>query len=223
MPVTGNERKLCLRCTRRGTCQGKYRMPGGQAFHCLEYEREAASAPTGRCKRNVLLIGPAGTDRTRLVEEITLRTGARRDGYYTKVVKDGLFRSHAELVLLSDGVSQTLPAATHETVDRQLVPLLERALRSDVTGLLVLDEVGALQCASPLFRRLLVDCFTSDKNVLATMSLGGRDESFLLSLESRANVTVLPMADSRRDGFAELVACLLSGDPMSQPEPAYSQ
>nr|MBI3614832.1 hypothetical protein [Nitrospirota bacterium] len=219
--MTGIERKLCLLCTGRGTCQGKYRMPGGQAFHCLDYRREPAAMPAGGGKRNVLIVGPAGTDRTRLVEEIALRTGARRDGYYTKVVKDGFFRSHAELVLLSDGVARTLPAATPETVDRELVPLIEQALRSDASGLLVLDEVGALQCASPLFRRLLVDCFTSDKNVLATMSLGGRDESFLLSLESRADVTVLPMSDSWRDGFADLVACLLSGEPMLQPEPAF--
>lgn len=221
MPVTDDERKLCLLCAGRGACQGKYHMPGGQAFHCLEYQRETASAPTGRGKRNVLIIGPAGTERTRLVEEITLRTGARRDGYYTKLVKDGFFRSHAELVLLSDGVARTLPAATRETVDQQLVPLIEQALRSGAGGLLVLDEVGALQCASALFRRLLVDCFTSDKNVLATMSLGGRDEAFLLSLESRADVTVLPMSDSRRDSFADLVACLLSGHPAPQPEPAY--
>ena len=216
-----NERKLCLLCRGRDTCEGKYQMPGGQAFHCLEYQREAASAAAGRGKRNVLIIGPAGTERTRLVEEIALRTGARQDGYYTKVVKDGLFRSHAELVLLSDGVARTLPAATRETVERQLIPLIETALRSEAAGLLVLDEVGTLPCGSALFRRLLVDCFTSNKNVLATMSLGGRDEAFLLSLESRADVTVLPMSDSRRDNFADLVACLLSRHPAPQPEPAY--
>ncbi|MBM4133516.1 MAG: hypothetical protein FJ245_07090 [Nitrospira sp.] len=219
--MTGNERKLCLLCAGRASCEGKYHMPGGQALHCLEYRRDTGSAPAEGGKRNVLIIGPAGTDRTRLVEEIALRTGAKPNGYYTKVVKDGLFRSHAELVLWSDGVARTLPTDAPDTVDRQLVPLLEQALRADVTGLLVLDEVGALQCASALFRRLLVDCFTSDKNVLATMSLGGREEDFLLSLESRADITVLPMSDGWRDSFADLVACLLSGAPAPQPEPAY--
>lgn len=211
-----DERKLCLLCVGRGTCQGKYHMPVGQACDCPEYRRDTASVSARQGKRNVLILGPSGSERTRLIEEIIDRAGLRKEGYYTKTVKDGLFRSHQELVLLSSSVSRALPDAAPETKDRHLVSILERALRAESTGLLVLDEVGVLHCASALFRRLVVDCFTSDKSVLATMSLGGREDGFLLSLESRADVTVLPMRDEHQGDFIDLVASLLSGDRAPQ-------
>jgi hypothetical protein len=65
---------------------------------------------------------------------------------------------------------------------------------------------------------VLVDCFTSDRPVLATLSLGGREEDFLLSLESRADVRILPLRDGTQEALAESAVRLLRGEPAPQVE-----
>jgi hypothetical protein len=35
-----DERKLCVMCAWRGTCQLIYSMPGGVALHCADYTRD---------------------------------------------------------------------------------------------------------------------------------------------------------------------------------------
>ena len=216
--MAGEERKLCLFCIERGACEGKYHMPGGEASYCREYRRDASLKPADRSKRNVLIVGPAGAERTKLVEAIMDRTGLASSGYYTKVVQEGFLRSRVDLVLLSEGETRVLPAAAGGTADVWLMPTIEQALRSDDRGLLVLDEVGTLQGASVPFRRVLVDCFTSDRPVLATLSLGGREEDFLLSLESRADVRILPLRDGTQEALAESAVRLLRGEPAPQVE-----
>lgn len=216
--MAGEDRKLCLFCIGRGACEEKYHMPGGEASSCREYRRDTAPRPAARSKRNVLIVGPAGTERTKLVEAIMAWTGLACSGYYTRAVEEGFLRSRLDLVLLSEGETRVLPAATVRTADLWLVPAIEQTLRSYDRGLLVLDEVGRLQGASVPLRRLLVDCFTSDRPVLATLSLGGRDEDFLLSLESRADVTILPLPDWAQEGLAESAVRLLRGEPAPHVE-----
>lgn len=223
-----DERKLCVTCAWRGTCQLKYSMPGGVALHCVEYTRDVSlKEPEEELrKRNVLIIGPAAIGKTTLVKRVLERTGLRAGGYLTRKVKTGLFKSQFELVLLSDNArvvtltdSKGVPGWVRAgkqyvnvaAVDAVLVPALQEAVRSGETDLIVLDEVGRLECLSELFRRQVVDCITSRKSILATMSVGGRDDEFLLSLESRSDVTVLPIGYENRDRLVEQVAFMLTG------------
>ncbi len=230
-------RKLCVVCAWRGTCQLKYSMPGGIALHCAEYTRDVTlrEPEEERCKRNVLLEGPEGIGKTTLVKQVLGQAGLNAAGYYTREAKEGPFRSSLELVLLANGTERLVPLADTkprpgwtkagkryvnlEGLEQVVVPALRHALQSTRVGLLVLDEVGPAECLSEQFRRQVVDCLTSNKSVLATMSLGGRDDEFLLSLESRSDVTVLPISYDNRHAFVELVIFMLTGKPTLNVEP----
>ncbi len=224
-----DERKLCVVCAWRGTCQLKYSMPGGVALHCTEFTRDVTlKEPEEEIrKRNILLIGPREIGKTTLLRNVADRAGLRADGYYTRALKEGFFgaRRH-ELVFWSGGVTTLAKTkaepgwkrwGTHyvnlDAVERELVPKLRRAIQSEATELIVLDEVGQWQCLSESFRKQVVDCITSHKSVLASVSVGDQDDAFLRELESRSDVTVIHIGYENRDSLAERLLFMLTGRP----------
>lgn len=222
-----DERKLCVICAWRGTCQLKYSIPGGVALHCVEYTRDVTLKEPEEAlrKRNVLIIGPSGIGKTTLIRKVIERAGLRAEGYYTREVKDILFRSCLELVFLSSGTRTLADSRSRrgwtragrysvnlDAVDGGLVPMLREAVRSEDTELIVLDEIGPQECRSELFRQQVVDCLTSRKSVLATLGVGERDDDFLLSLESRSDVSVVPLDYENRHQLVEQVVLMLTGE-----------
>ncbi|MEE9533941.1 MAG: nucleoside-triphosphatase, partial [Acidimicrobiia bacterium] len=176
-----DERKLCVVCAWRGTCQLKYSMPGGVALHCTEFTRDVTlKEPEEEIrKRNILLIGPREIGKTTLLRNVADRAGLRADGYYTRALKEGFFgaRRH-ELVFWSGGVTTLAKTkaepgwkrwGTHyvnlDAVEGEVVPRLRQAIQAEATELIVLDEVGQWQCLSESFRKQVVDCITSHKSV----------------------------------------------------------
>lgn len=228
--MTTDVRKLCVMCAWRGTCQLKYSMPGGVATHCVEYTRDITlREPEEEVrKRNILLVGPGEIGKTTLVKHLLERGGLRAGGYYSQRVKEGFFGSGVRLFLLQDGNPREVPLASSRAKDgwtrmgRQyvnlgavngtVVPALREALLSRETDLIILDEVAKAECLSEAFRQAVVDCITSSKSVLATVSVGEGDDEFLKGLESRADVSVLHIGYENREGLLDQVRFMLQGE-----------
>ncbi len=63
--------------------------------------------------------------------------------------------------------------------------------------LIIIDEIGKMECFSASFRELVVAAITSDQAVLATVALrGGR---FIEDLKARRDVTLLRVTPQNRD------------------------
>ncbi len=222
-----DERKLCVVCAWRGTCNLKYSMPGGVALHCTEFTRDVTlKEPEEEIrKRNVLLVGPREIGKTTLVQRTVERAGLPADGYYARTVKEGLFGGRRQEVVFMSGEVHTIAAtASHhkwyrlgkfyvnlEMIERELVPHLRRVLQSDEVRLVVMDEVNLWLCVSEAFRNLVVDSITSSKHVLTTVSVGEEDDAFLHSLESRSDVTVFHLSYDNRDTLCDRILFMLTG------------
>lgn len=230
-----DERKLCVVCAWRGTCNLKYSMPGGVALHCTEFTRDVTlKEPEEEVrKRNILLIGPREIGKTTLVQRTLERAGLPADGYYARTIKEGLFggRRH-ELVFTSGEVHPIATSASHrgwyrlgkfsvnlEMIVQELVPHLRRILNLEQPRLVVMDEVNLWLCVSEPFRNLVVDAITSSKHILMTVSVGEEDDAFLHSLQSRSDVSVFHVTYDNRDTLSDRILFMLTGGAPQPPTP----
>lgn len=228
-----DERKLCVVCAWRGTCNLKYSMPGGVALHCTEFTRDITlKEPEEEIrKRNILLIGPREIGKTTLVQRSLDQVQIPADGYYARTVKEGMFGGRRQEVVFMSGEVHTLATtAWHrgwdrlgkfsvnvEMIEQELVPHLRRILGSDRIRLLVLDEVNLWLCLSEAFRNLVVDAITSAKHIMMTVSVGEEDDAFLRSLEARSDVSVFHVTYDNRDSLSDRIPFMLTGGAAASP------
>ena len=78
----------------------------------------------------------------------------------------------------------------------EAIPFLERSV-----SLIIIDEIGKMECFSDRFRRLVRQVLDSDKVVLATIALKG--EGFIESIKKREDVLLVELVESRREALVK--------------------
>lgn len=153
---------------------------------------------------NLMVIGRPGVGKTTLVNRVLekLRGSLRLAGFTTAEIRDPSGRRTGFLVLTIEGKQAELAragsrAALHvgrydvnlEVFERLALPKL---VRRDV-DLIVIDEIGKMECASSRFCRAVEDALDAQVSVLAT--LGIASVPFLQSIRKRPDVDVLTLTE----------------------------
>lgn len=167
---------------------------------------------------NLLITGKPGVGKTTLVERVveTLRGGLRLAGFTTTEVRDPagqrvgfsivtVEEKQGELarVGLRSCVRVGRYGVNKEAFESLALPELARR---DV-GLIVVDEIGKMECASGRFRRAVEDTLDAPVNVLATLGVGRLP--FFQAIRDRPDVELLTLTERNRDTLlAQLCARL---------------
>ncbi len=157
---------------------------------------------------NLLVTGKPGVGKTTLIERIVerLHGSLRLAGFTTTEVRwptgerlgfdivtiDG---KHAELarVGLKSPVRVGRYGVNLETFEKLALPELARR---DV-DLLVIDEIGKMECSSGRFRRAVEDALDTPVNVLATVGVSRLP--FLQAIRARPDVELITLTERNRD------------------------
>jgi nucleoside-triphosphatase len=157
---------------------------------------------------NLLLTGPPGVGKTTLVLRVLeglppeaacgfvtreLRRGGRRVGFAVETLAgESAVLAHVDTrSQYRVGRYQVDLAAFESTA----LPAIDPAR---VTApLIVIDEIGKMECFSDRFRELVVAALSSDRAVLATIALRGN--RFIESLKDRPEVALLHITQQNRD------------------------
>lgn len=157
--------------------------------------------------------------KTTLVERVVAELGGRLRlaGFTTGELRDPLGRRVGFRVATLEGREGELARAglasqvgvgrygvNLEAFERLVLPELAR---HDV-DLLVVDEIGKMECASRRFRRAVEDALDAPVNVLATLGIGRLP--FFQAVRERPDVELLSLSEGNRAALgAQLCARLL--------------
>ena len=156
--------------------------------------------------RHILLTGLPGVGKTTIIKQLAHSLASHQpDGFFTQEIRENGIRKGFELVTL-DGRRQLLSHVSipgPHRVGRYGVDLtgfeklLETLdLRHSPSQLVILDEIGQMECLSPRFIEEVEALLDSSKMVVATVGLKGG--GFPATVRSRPDCQVVTVTLSNR-------------------------
>jgi nucleoside-triphosphatase len=156
--------------------------------------------------RHILLTGLPGVGKTTIIKQLAHSLATHQpDGFFTQEIREDGIRKGFELVTL-DGRRQLLShvniPGSHRVgrygVDlagfEKLLETLD--LRHSLSQLVILDEIGKMECLSPRFIQEVEALLDSTKMLIATVGLKGG--GFPANVRSRPDCQVVTVTLSNR-------------------------
>jgi len=156
--------------------------------------------------RNILVTGPPGCGKSTLIERVMGRIKKPRTGFFTREMREGGKRVGFSITTL-DGKSGVLAhqgiksryrvgkyGVNLDHIDQIAVPSM---LPAKVVEIVVIDEIGKMECFSALFRQTLLKVLDSENPIIGSIALKG--DKFIQKIKERADVLLVHVTERNRD------------------------
>ena len=163
--------------------------------------------------KNILLTGEPGVGKTTVIQNILAELTVAAGGFFTQEIKTGKTRKGFELITL-DGNQAVLAHSSQKStykvgkygVDLNVlndvaVPSLKQALASK--ELIIIDEIGKMECFSMEFRDMVTRCLDSDKPVLG--SIQNFASPFINTITNRDDIVRITVTLDNRNQLVEKI------------------
>jgi len=163
----------------------------------------------GSIKNNILITGLPGIGKTTLIKKLSEEVrNFHPVGFYTEEIREGGIRKGFELISLHGrkGLLSHIDIKSPYRVGKYRVDMesFEDFLDSiaffdHTTGLIIIDEIGKMECLSNKFKKLLKEILASRKLVVATIALKG--SGLIAEIKKRDDIKFFEIAQGNRDSL----------------------
>ncbi|MCL0040816.1 NTPase [Thermodesulfovibrionales bacterium] len=160
--------------------------------------------------KNILVTGPPRCGKSTLIEKVILRIEKPMTGFFTREIKEKGERVGFSVITL-DGKKGVLAHQNIRSrcrvgkyginladIDRIAVPSIMPVKPDEIV---VIDEIGKMECFSPLFRQALIRILDSKHRVIGSISQKG--DRFIQKIKERDDVVLTHVSKKNRDRLAD--------------------
>ena len=165
-------------------------------------------------KENILITGIPGIGKTTLVRRIVVRLkNLRCAGFYTAEIREGGVRKGFELidfrgrrrVLAHVGINSPFRVGKYGVDVKHFEDFLDAIdIFSPDSDLIVIDEIGKMECFSDHFTRGVEEILSSKKPVLATIALRGG--GLIERTKLRRDCVLFEVTGESRDALVSIIS-----------------
>lgn len=165
--------------------------------------------------KNILFTGPPRCGKSTLIHKIVQKINTPATGFFTREIREKGRRvgfsintlDQKEGVLAHERIRSRRRVGKYginlADIDRIAVPSMMCATSDE---LVVIDEIGKMECFSELFKKTLEGVLDSDRPVLGSIAMKG--DRFIQKIKKRSDVLLVRVTIQNRD---ELVNMYLTG------------
>ncbi|MBM4326660.1 MAG: AAA family ATPase [Deltaproteobacteria bacterium] len=155
---------------------------------------------------NILLTGPPRCGKSTLIEKIISRLARPATGFFTREIREKSRRVGFEIVTLDGkrGIFAHESIHSRRRVGKYGVDLDEfhrvaapSMIPQEPDQIIVIDEIGKMECFSEVFRRTLVEVLDGPQTVLGSIALKG--DPFIEGIKRRPDVDLVIVTQKNRD------------------------
>lgn len=169
-------------------------------------------------KKNIFITGLPGVGKTTLIIKLSEQLKQLcPTGFYTSEIREKGVRKGFEIQSFDGrkGLLSHVDIHSPYRVGRYKVDIagFEKFIdsinfMSKKNRLIILDEIGKMECLSQKFRKILMALLDSEKIVLATISLKG--EGFLSRIKKRGDVLLYEISEANRSSLLSDILSIFS-------------
>jgi nucleoside-triphosphatase len=155
---------------------------------------------------NILVTGPPRSGKSTLIEKVVQRISRPATGFFTQELREKGRRVGFTITTLQGKTGvlahQRIRSAFRvgnygvnlEDLDQIAVPSM---LPSTPDQIVVVDEIGKMECFSRLFKETLIQALSSDNLVIGSVAIKG--DRFIQSIKTRDDVSLVSISKNTRD------------------------
>ncbi len=179
--------------------------------------------PGGILMKNILISGIPGVGKTNLITKLSqVLEDFHPAGFYTAEIREGGKRVGFEMIsfegkrgLLSHIRTKSAYRVGKYGVDiRSFEDFLDTIpFFSSKRNLIIIDEIGKMECFSEKFRSLLIEILDADKWVIATIALRG--SGLISEVKKREDMKLFEITQKNRDSLLSEILKKVKADQRS--------
>jgi nucleoside-triphosphatase len=156
--------------------------------------------------KNILVTGPPRCGKSTLIEKLVQRLTGSVTGFFTSEIREGTRRVGFSISTIDgkEGVLAHTRIKSRVRVGRYGVNLVDidqiavpSMMPTTADEWVVIDEIGKMECRSPLFRETLIHALDSDNRLIASIALKGTP--FIEGIKRRDDVELIRVTEQNRD------------------------
>ena len=161
---------------------------------------------------NILVTGPPRSGKSTLIEKVVQGISRPATGFFTQELREKGRRVGFSIttlegktgVLAHQSIRSRFRVGNYrvnlEDLDQIAVPSM---LPSTPDQIVVVDEVGKMECFSPLFKETLIQVLSSANLVIGSVAIKG--DHFIQSIKKRDDVSLVSITEKTRDDALQLI------------------
>jgi nucleoside-triphosphatase len=161
---------------------------------------------------NFLFTGPPGCGKSTLIEKIIQEIKRPATGFFTREIREKGRRvgfsintlAGQEGILAHQDIQSAYRVGRYgvhiEDIDRLAVPSMMPKTQFEVV---VIDEIGKMECFSLLFRKTLIQTLDSRNPIIGSISLKG--DTFIRRIKQRNDVDLMTITEENREELIHVI------------------